>query len=54
MATGSENSPGHESIVMEIDEGINLRSDRTTTHIKSRVFIPKNDECVVIDNKSLI
>ena len=54
MATSSENSPGHESIVMENDEGINIQSNRTITHIKSRIFVPKNNECVLIGNKSFI
>ncbi len=54
MATNSENSPGHESVVVKNDEGINVESNRTTTHIKSEVVIPKNNECVLIGNKFLI
>jgi hypothetical protein len=53
MATSRGNSSGDESVVMENDEGITVQSNRTTTHIKSRVFIPKNNECFVIGNKSL-
>jgi len=53
MATSRGNSSGDESVVMENDEGITVQSNRRTTHIKSRVFIPKNNECVVIGNKSL-
>ncbi|CAF4846982.1 unnamed protein product, partial [Rotaria sp. Silwood2] len=34
MATNSENSSGHESVVIDNDEGINVESNRTTTHIK--------------------
>ncbi|CAF1519857.1 unnamed protein product, partial [Rotaria sordida] len=34
MATSSENSPGHESVVIDNDEGINGESNRTTTHFK--------------------
>jgi hypothetical protein len=54
MATNSQNSPGHESVVIDNDEGINVKSNRTTIHIKSKVFTPKNNECVLIGNKSLI
>jgi hypothetical protein len=53
MASSRENSPGHASVDMENDEGIIVQSNRTTTHIKSRVFIPKTNERVVIGNKSL-
>lgn len=53
MAINIDNSPGHDSVVMENDEGIIVHSNRATTHIKSRVFVPKNNECVVIGNKSL-
>ncbi len=54
MATNSQNSPGHESVVIDNDEGIIFESNRTITHIKSNVVIPKNNECVLIGNKSLI
>jgi hypothetical protein len=53
MATNSENSPGDESVVIDNDEGINAESNRTTTHIKSKVVIPKNNEYVLIGNKFL-
>jgi hypothetical protein len=53
MATNSENSPGHESVVIDNDEGIIVESNRTITHIKNNVVIPKNNECVLIGNKSL-
>ncbi|CAF4744549.1 unnamed protein product [Rotaria sp. Silwood1] len=36
MATNSENSPGHETVVIDNDEGINVESNRTTTHIKKK------------------
>ncbi|CAM4989122.1 unnamed protein product [Rotaria socialis] len=49
MATNSENLPGHESVIIENDEGINAESNRTITHIKSKVVIPKNNECVLIE-----
>ncbi|CAF3329739.1 unnamed protein product [Rotaria sp. Silwood2] len=49
MATSSKNSPGHESVVIDNDEGINTESNRTTTHIKSKVVISKNNECVLIE-----
>ena len=54
MATNSENLPGHESVVIDNDEGIIVESDRTITFIKSNVVIPKNNECILIGNKSLI
>ena len=54
MATSRGNSSGDKSVIMEKDEEINIQSNRTTTHIKSRVFIPKYNECVLIGNKSLI
>ncbi|CAM4989007.1 unnamed protein product, partial [Rotaria socialis] len=31
MATNSENLPGHESVIIENDEGINAESNRTIT-----------------------
>ncbi|CAF4887289.1 unnamed protein product [Rotaria sp. Silwood1] len=49
MATNSENSPGHESVVIDNDEGISVESNRTTTHIKSKVFFSKNNERVLIE-----
>ncbi|CAF3520518.1 unnamed protein product, partial [Rotaria socialis] len=49
MATNSENLPGHESVIIENDEGINAESNRTITHIKSKFVIPKNNECVLIE-----
>ncbi|CAF3977976.1 unnamed protein product [Rotaria sordida] len=49
MATSSENSPGHESVVIDNDEGISVESNRTTTHIKSKVFFSKNNERVLIE-----
>ncbi|CAF1412314.1 unnamed protein product [Rotaria sordida] len=49
MATSSENSPGHESVVIDNDEGINGESNRTTTHFKSKVFFSKNNERVLIE-----
>ncbi|CAF5186998.1 unnamed protein product [Rotaria sp. Silwood1] len=49
MATSSENSPGHESLVIDNDEGINAESNRTTTLIKSKVFFSKNNEHVLIE-----
>ncbi|CAF1027548.1 unnamed protein product [Rotaria sp. Silwood1] len=36
MATNSENSPGHETVVIDNDEVINVESNRTTTHIKKK------------------
>ena len=54
MATNSENLLGHESVVIDNDEGIIVESDRTITYIKSNVVIPKNNECIRIVNKSLI
>ncbi|CAF1304506.1 unnamed protein product [Rotaria sordida] len=49
MATSSENSPGHESVVIDNDEGISVESNRTTTRIKSKVFFSKNNERVLIE-----
>ncbi|CAF1566895.1 unnamed protein product [Rotaria sp. Silwood1] len=47
MATNSENSPGHESVVIDNDEGISVESNRTTIHIKKKgvkgSFIPSID-----------
>lgn len=54
MAIRRENLPNHKSIVMEDDGEINIQNNRTTTNIKSRIFIAKNNERVVSDNKSLI
>ena len=54
MATNNENSPGHESVVIDNDEGIIVESNRAITYIKSNVVIPKNNECILIGNKSLI
>ncbi|CAF2891024.1 unnamed protein product [Rotaria sp. Silwood2] len=49
MATSSENSPGHESVVIDNDEVINVESNQTTTLIKNKVFFSKNNECVLIE-----
>jgi hypothetical protein len=54
MATNSENSSGHESVVIDNNEGIIVESNRMITHIKSNVVITKNNECVLIGNKFLI
>ena len=54
MATRREESPGHESVILENDEGVDIRSNRTTTHMKSRVFVRKNTERVLIGKKLLV
>ena len=54
MATNSENLPVHESVVIDNDEGVIVESNRTIPYIKSNVVIPKDNECILIGNKSLV
>jgi hypothetical protein len=54
MAASRENSPGHESVVIDNDKGIIIENNRTITHIRSNVVSPKNNERALIGNKSLI
>jgi hypothetical protein len=54
MPATSENSPTDESVIVENDEGMIADSNWAINQNKSDVIIPKNNEVVLIGNKSLI
>ncbi|CAF1203166.1 unnamed protein product [Adineta steineri] len=49
MATNTENSLDGESVVIDNNEGTNSESSRTTTRIKSTVFVSNNHPLDVIE-----
>ena len=54
MAATSGNSPTDESVTVENDEEMIADRNRAINQNKSDVIIPKNNEVVLIGNKSFI